>query len=69
MTTGDEFSADGKCNFTTGAQQTNQGWLPYDWAERIAICMESGMSKQEAEKVARADVRRSQKREAGNGEP
>lgn len=49
-------------DFELGRIWTDQGWLPYEYAERVAICMESGMSKQEAEAVAKKDWRRRQGR-------
>jgi len=40
-----------------GRVWTTQGYLPYEYAERVAICMESGMSKQDAEKLAKKEYR------------
>lgn len=36
----------------------------YEWAERIAICMESGLTQAEAERVARAELWRRENSEA-----
>jgi hypothetical protein len=37
------------------------GWIDHEWAERVAICMESGSSYAEAKRVADADRRRKYK--------
>ena len=40
----------------------------YEWEERIAICMESGLTLQEAERVARAELWRRENSEGASSD-
>lgn len=47
-----------RVNLETGEIDYGQGWVPYDYSERVAIAMESGASEHEARQVAFEDSRR-----------
>lgn len=54
-------------NFETGEIWSVDGWIPYEYSERVAICMESGMSEAQARKVAADDIARGVGNRMGHG--
>ena len=52
-------------DFETGDIWTPEGIIPHVWWERYCICRESGMSDQEARRVAAQDYARIQGEQMG----
>lgn len=51
-----------RVNLDTGEIDYGQGWVSYAYLERLAVCTESGMSEEEAARVAGEDEQRSLER-------
>jgi hypothetical protein len=54
-------------NFETGDLYTPEGWVPHSYAERVSICLESGMTLREARRVASEDEARRAYDRMGHG--